>query len=254
MKTGNDIWRGRNPYIWGGLCLLIVGAALVLTAIIVLGFLVWLTALGICLLIISFIMLALARTVPDVPPQISLLLMETGSDNIAAIIEELGINSRPVYLPAALSGGKPRALIPLHSGSPLPEIKTSLPQRLIVRYGAGPDDVGLLMTTAGTAAASMLDDSTGTSEGELEAALNSLIRGRLGAADRVRVTGTGPAVTVVVHGSRIENNGTRLRQSLDSSLASVVASVVAEALEKAVIVSGEQHHGRRCTIELRVAG
>ena len=180
--------------------------------------------------------------------------METGSDNIAAIIEELGINSRPVYLPSALSGGKSRALIPLHSGSPLPEIKTSLPQRLIVRYGTEPDDVGLLMTTAGTAASSMLDGSTGTSEGELETALNALIRGRLGAADRVRVTGTGPAVTVEVYGSHIENNGTRPLRSLDSSLASVIASVVAEAFEKAVIVTGEQRHGRKRTIELRVAG
>lgn len=53
--------------------------------------------------------------------------METGSDNIDAIVEELGINSRPVYLPSSLSGGKSRILIPLRSDSLLPEIKTSLP-------------------------------------------------------------------------------------------------------------------------------
>ena len=64
MKTGNEIWRDRNPYIWVGLCLLIVGVALVLMATLVLGFLVWLAALGICLLILSFIMLALAEDSP----------------------------------------------------------------------------------------------------------------------------------------------------------------------------------------------
>jgi len=253
VKNGKRILSGRNPYIWVGLCLLVVGVTLVLTAIFVLGMLTWLTALGISLLIISFIMIALSRTVPDVPPEVSLLLMEAGSDNISAIVEELGINSKPVYIPASMAGGKTRALIPLRSDLPIPEIKTSLPQRLIVRYGPEPDDVGLLMTTAGTAATGILEGSPGTSEGELEAALTSLIQGRLGAADRIQVAVRDLEVMVVVHGSRIGGNGAGSLRGLDSSLASVVASVVAEAFEKPVIVNGEEHRGRRCNIELRVA-
>lgn len=68
MKTRNEISSGRNPYIWAGLFLLMGGTVLVLTAIFVLGFLVWLIALGISLLIISFIILALSKAAPDVPP------------------------------------------------------------------------------------------------------------------------------------------------------------------------------------------
>lgn len=250
--TGNRFRSGRNPYTWVGLCLLIVGAALGLTAFFVLGFVVWLTALGIALLIISFILLALARTIPDIPPEVSLLLMETGADNIAAVVEELGIDSKPVYLPSSVTGGRSRALIPLHSNPSVPQIKTSLPQRLIARYGPDPDDIGLLVTTAGTAATGMLEKKPGASAGELESALTFLVRGRLGAADRVRVANANPELTVVVYGSRIENNGAWSHQCLDSSLASVVASVAAEAFDKPVTVTGEQRHGKRYTIGLRV--
>ncbi len=63
--------------------------------------LVWLTALGICMLIISFILLALGRTIPKLPPEVCTLLLETGIDNMATIVEELGIRTKAVYLPSS---------------------------------------------------------------------------------------------------------------------------------------------------------
>ena len=236
------------------MALLVVGAAVAVIGFLVLSAMVWVTALGIALLIISFLLLALARALPDVPPEVSLLLMETGADNIAAVVEELGINSRPVYLPSRIAGGRSRALIPLHSNASVPDIRTPLPQRLIVRYGPGADDIGLMVTTAGTAATGMLEAAPGRTAGELQAALTGLIRGRLGAADGVGVELASGEVTVEVYQPRIQNGTGWSHRCLDSSLASVVASVAAEAFDRPVTVTGERQLGKRYTIDLRVEG
>lgn len=59
----------------------------------------WLTALGIYMLILAAILLVLGRTIPKLSLEVSSLLLETGIDNIAAIIEELGNKIKAVYLP-----------------------------------------------------------------------------------------------------------------------------------------------------------
>jgi len=240
----------RNAYTWTGLGLLVAGAIVVLASMLVLSSLVWLTALGIAMLIIAFILLALARTISRVTPEVGMLLLETGIDNIATVVEELGIRSKPVYLPSSLTGGRPQALIPLHSNPSLPKITSALPRRFIVRYGTGPDDVGLLITTAGTVAADMLESTPSPSATQLESSLASLMVGKLGAADRVRVYVVEPGFRVEIHALRIQSTGTWTHQCLDSSLASVVASVAAEAWNKPFIVAREGQHGRTYTVEI----
>ncbi|MFQ6122861.1 MAG: hypothetical protein ACE5LA_07390, partial [Dehalococcoidales bacterium] len=59
----------KNPYTRVGLVLLIGGSLLALSAYFVF-FVIWLTALGICMLILSFILLALGRTIPKLPPEV----------------------------------------------------------------------------------------------------------------------------------------------------------------------------------------
>jgi len=76
-----------------------------------------------------------------------MLLLETSIGNIATVVEELGIKSKHVYLSSSLTGDRPEALIPLHSNPLLPKITRALSRHFIVRYGSGPDDVGLLVTT-----------------------------------------------------------------------------------------------------------
>jgi hypothetical protein len=240
----------RNTYIWTGLGLLIVGVILVLASVLILSSLVWLTALGIATLIMAFILLALARTIPRVTPEVGMLLLEAGIDNIATIVEELGVRSKPIYLPSSLTGGRPQALIPLHSNPSLPKITSALPRRFIVRYGAGPDDVGLLVTTAGTVAAGMLESTPAPSLTQLESALTSLFVGRLGAADGVRVYAIEPHLRVEIRAPRIQGVDTRAHQCLDSSLASVVASIAAETWNKPFVVAEEEQSGRTYTVEI----
>ncbi len=251
MQENRDRVRtDRNTYIWTGLGLLIVGVILVLVSVLILSSLVWLTALGIATLIMAFILLALARTIPRVTPEVSMLLLETGIDNIATIVEELGIRSKPIYLPSSLTGGRPQALIPLHSNPSLPKITGALPRRFIVRYGAGPDDVGLLVTTAGTVAAGMLESTPAPSPVPLESALTSLFVGRLGAADGIRVYAIEPGLRVEIRAPRIQGVDTWTHQCLDSSLASVVASIAAEAWNKPFVVAKEEQRGRTYTVEI----
>jgi hypothetical protein len=206
------------------------------------------------MLILSFIFLALGRTIPKLSPEVSSLLLETGISNIATLIEELGIRSKAIYLPSSLTNGKAQALIPLHGNPSPPTIKEALPQRLIVRYGTNPDDIGLLVTTTGTAAVSMLEVRPGPTSAELESALTSLFTGLLGVADRTRVVTSANQIKIDIYNPRIENKTTWSHECLGSSLASIVASVAAEAWNKPVTIKQEEHHRGRYSIELEVLG
>ena len=241
----------KNPYTWAGLGLLVAGSLVSLSSYFIL-LLTWLTALGISMLILSFIFLALGRTIPKLPPEVSTLLLETGIDNIATIVEELGIRAKAIYLPSSLTSGRPQALIPLHSNPSPPTITKALPQRLIVRYGASPDDVGLLVSTTGTTAVGMLESRPGPTSAELESALTSLFRGILGVADGARVIYRENHIGVEIYNPRIENKPTWFHQCLGGPLASVVASVAAEAWDRPVTINQEEHHKGKCSIELEV--
>lgn len=105
----------RNPYSLAGLVSALTGALLIFLGQFVV-LINWVVALGIILLIMAFIFAVLGRTVPKLPPAYSRLLLETGLSNISSLVEELGIITRAVYLPVHITGGRPRALIPLHDG------------------------------------------------------------------------------------------------------------------------------------------
>jgi len=243
----------KNPYIWSALGLLVAGSLVSLLSYFIL-LLTWLTALGISMLILSFIFFALGRTIPRLTPEVSTLLFETGIDNIAAIVEELGIKSKAIYLPSSLTSGRSQALIPLHSNSSPPTITKALPQRLIVRYGASPDDVGLLVTTIGTTVVSMLESRPGPTPEELESALISLFRGILGVADGVGVIYHENHIGVEIYNPHIESKATWFHQCLGGPLASVVASVAAEAWNRPVTIYQEETRKGKCSIELEVLG
>lgn len=243
----------KNPYTWAGLGLLIAGSLVSLSAYFIF-LLTWLTALGICMLILSLILLALGRTIPKLPPEVCGLLLETGIDNMASIVEELGIRTKAVYLPSSLNSGRPQALIPLHSNPSLPHINKALPHRLIARYGAGPDDIGLLLSTIGSTAVGLLESRPGPTSVELESALTSLFTGILGVADRTRVVCNENHIKVEIHNPRIENKDTWSHQCLGGPLASVVAAVAAEAWDKPVTIKQEEHHRGKYSIELEVTG
>ncbi|MFC2002711.1 hypothetical protein ACFLV4_02020 [Chloroflexota bacterium] len=241
----------RNPYIWAGLSLLVAGSMACFSAYFIFD-LTWITALGISLLILSFILLALGRTIPNLSPEVCVLLLETGITSIAAVIEELGVRSRAIYLPSSLTRHRPQALIPLRSNLLLPRIAKSLPQRLIVQYGDDPDDTGLLVTTVGTTAVGMLESIPSPSSSELESALTYLFRVTLGIADGTTIITRDNHISAVIHNPRFENKATWSHQCLGSPMASIVASVIAEAWDKPITIKQEEQHKRKYHIELEV--
>lgn len=243
----------KNAYTWIGLTLLITGLFVSLSSYLILN-IIWLTALGISMLILSLILLALGRTIPRLSPEFSALLLETSIDNIDAMVEELGIRTRGIYLPSSLTSGRPRALVPLHS-SPVSFPQTeNLSQRLIVRYGANPDDIGLLFTTVGTAAVSMLESTPGPNAHDMESALTSLLTGKLGIADGARVFCNGNHIRAEIRNPMIEHKNNWSYQCLGSPLASIVATVGAEAWKRPVRIEKEDLDRKQCSIDLELLG
>lgn len=243
--------QNKNPYTWAGLGLLVAGILVSPSAYFFLQ-LTWLTALGICMLILAFISLSLGRTIPKISPEVSSLFLETGIDNIATIVEELGIKAKAIYLPSSLTSGRPQALIPLHSNPVLPAITRALPQRFIVRYGASPDDIGLLLSTIGSTAVGMLESRPDPTPTDVESALTSLFSGILGVADRTSVTCQENLIKVEIQNPRIENITTWSHYCLGGPLGSVAASLVAETWNKPVTIKQEEHQKGKYSIELEV--
>jgi hypothetical protein len=241
----------RNSYTWAGLSLLIASGMISVPAYLIFHS-IWLTALGICMLILSFILIALGRAIPKLPPEVCDILLETGIDNIATLIEELGIKSRAIYLPSSLARNRPQAFIPLHSNGAHPEITKALPQRLIARYGASPEDIGLLVSTIGSTAVGMLESKPGATPDELESALTSLFTGRLGIADGTRVLCHNNHISVEINKPRLENGASWSHQCLGGPLATLVASVAAEAWNKPMTISQERQINGKYSVELEV--
>ena len=243
----------RNSYTWTGLGLLVGGIGL-LSASYFIFHVSWLAALGICLIIMSFILLALRKAIPDIPPEVCSLLLETGVDNIATLIEELGIRTKAIYIPSSLSNKYPHAFIPLHSNGSTPQITSALPQRLIARYGSDPEDIGLLISTIGSAATGMLERKPGATSNELESALTSLFTGRLGIAEGTRVTYQNNHIEIEINKPRLETEVDLSHQCLGGPLATIAASVAAESWDKPMQIALEEQRKGKYYIELEVLG
>lgn len=119
-------------------------------------------ALGISLVILGAVCLVLGKTRPKIPLELSSLLVQTGVENLNSLLEELGLKSKGVYLPSSLTGGKPRVIIPLHSSPQFPQISEPLTQRLIVSYRRELEDIGIMVTTAGSNIINMLETKPGS--------------------------------------------------------------------------------------------
>ena len=101
--------RYANVYSYLAIVLLISGAAFAPISYLLLDS-IPLTALAGSMLILGAVCLSLARSIPKVSPETGRMFLETGMENIAALVEELGLRSKAVYLPSSLaSDGRPQA-------------------------------------------------------------------------------------------------------------------------------------------------
>lgn len=252
MSTNNRAAGKTTPYSTFqmlGAILLIAGSLLAATSYFILRY-TPLTALGLSTVILAAVSFALGKGQPKIPPEISSMLLDSGLENTAAIMEELGIGSKAVYLPSGMAGGKPRALLPLSSSAQPGAAIPRLPNRLIVRYGQGTEEMGLLVNTLGSAVVDRFGPEN-LHGGDVEGALSSVLTGATDLADSVKAVQAGELITVEVMNPRIEHENLKIFDNIGSPLASVVASVISEATGGPVTINGESRSGKKLLIELR---
>ncbi len=241
-----------NSFTLLGVCLALAGVSLSVIAHFILQS-TSLIALGLSTIILGSVSLSLGRGQPKIPPEASAILLQSGVENISAIIEELGLKSKAIYLPSSMTTGKPKALVPLHSNPHPPKLgNIVLPQRLIVKHGSEAEDIGLLVTTPGSVIEGLVTVKADSTEGDLEAAISLVLSSTVNLADSVRVTMEEGRIKVEISNPRLEYRKMWVYESLGSPLASIVASVVAEALDKPVTVESEQNRRAKHVIELKL--
>ncbi len=211
-----------------------------------------LTALALAAILLGATSMLLARSLPGIPPQVAEVLLQTGLENVARLLEEIGLDTKAIYLPSRLSGGKPRAMIPLDGGKAWPGLIRPVQDRLIVDFGPQPEDVGILVTTPGTAVVHMAPAAPAGTSAELEAGLARVMVGVLDVATRVEVAQENGAVRVTLDGLRLSHPDMWIYRSLGTPLASVAATLVAEGLDRPVMIQSEDRRGDRMTIWLDV--
>jgi hypothetical protein len=211
-----------------------------------------LTALALSAVLMGTIALLLDKSLPEVPLRAAQLLLESGFANLSGLLEETGVGASAVYLPSTLTEGQPRALIPLSSRAQRPTISQITSQRLIVEFGPHPDDIGLLVSTPGGGALSLLDERVGSTSAELESALTKLLVGAFDIASTVQVNQENGLVTVRVGGVWLSTGDLWVYKVLGTPVASIAAAVVAEGRKAPVVVESEARTKDVVTVRLAV--
>ena len=88
-----------------------------------------LAAVGMSIVVIGFTCIALANMRPYISPEAYQLILKTGLENTAALLEELRIRSKTIYLPSTIRDEHPQVLIPLVEGEDIQWIKEKIPGR-----------------------------------------------------------------------------------------------------------------------------
>lgn len=213
-----------------------------------------LASLALSAVLLGTIALLLNRSLPEISPRAAQALLESGLANLASLLEETGVSVKALYLPSTLTGGRPRALIPLSSDGQKHTVSHISAQRLIVEFGPRPEDVGLLVSTPGSSAFSFLDEPVGPGSSELETALTRLLVGVFDIASTVQVSQENGVVRVRVGGIRLHSGDLWVHGILGTPVASVAATVVAEGLKAPIVVDSEERRGNTLDIRLEVAG
>lgn len=245
------MWLKNNPYRLLGI---ILASAGILTAPVFYFFVgsIPLTAGSISTVILGSTCLALADASPRISPQASQMLLRTGMENTASLLEELGINSRAIYLPSHLRNGHAQALVPLTETKTITDIREKLSGRLLVRYGPDVTDMALAVSTAGTLNLEILQNKPGPTADEIESALNYILTGVLNIARGVNVSLSESQIEIRINRASLGQENVWYYRCLGSPIGSIAAAVASEALDKPVRIKQETSHKKMHTVELEV--
>jgi len=211
-----------------------------------------LAAAAISAVILGCTCLVLGFSRADISPETSRILLQTGIENTSALLEELGISNKAIYIPSKMRDGKAQALIPLDDHVEPLLIRDRLPGRLIVRFGQNPGQMAIAVTTNGSLALKLLKNPPGPSTAEIETALNTILVGTMDLATRAGLNSIDTRYIVEVSGVKTAGEQNSYYNSLGSPVASIAATVTSEALNKPVRILAEKTQGNTLKIELEV--
>ena len=245
--------RYNNVYLYLAVALMTMGVVFCILFY-VLFYSVPLIAAGASMLILGLVCFALSRSLPSISPETGAMLLEAGAENINSLIEELGLRVKAIYLPSSrTSSGRPQALLPISSKIDLHDLDRRLPQRLIVKFGPEDKNIGLLVSTPGTASAALLTLEAVSGRESIEASLTQLLVGVLDAVNSVSVQQPNDAeFNVSISNCRLNHSNALMYHWIGTPIASIVASVVAESLDRPVTIIEERQNKRHVTISLGV--
>lgn len=242
----------KNRYAWLGFALGISGAILAPIFYFLVDS-VPLTALGISAIIIGLVSAALGSTRPGISPEACQMMLRTGVENIAILLEELGLRAKAIYMPSSADGGHPRALIPLNENdTAIKAARHAVGNRLIARHGPNPEDMCLSVVTPGAVSLESLELRPTDDPPQIESALNNLLVGTLDLASSVSVRLAADRVQVEIAGPRLRYQNVWFYRCLGSPLASIAATVVSEVLKKPVRISAEEETRKGIKVEIEV--
>lgn len=243
----------NNPYRILGMGLILAGAVFAPVAYFLINS-VPLTAIALSSVMIGFTSIALAASRPQISPEAAQMILETGVENTAALLEELGLSGKAIYLPSAMRIGNAQALIPLNGDIDVLRIKDKIPRRLIVHWGENPEDMAIAVTAPGGVGFDRRDIKAGPTSSEIEQAVTYVLTGLLDLADSVEVRLDGNLVTIEVVGPKLHYENVWYYRCLGSPIASIVASIVCDGIVKPVRIIEENHRQHKSTIRLEVLG
>ena len=240
-----------NPYRLLGVILAVIGAILAPVFYFVVNA-IPLAAVALSAIIVGLTCVFIANARPYLSPEACQILLKAGMENTAALLEELGIRNKAIYLPSKMRDGHPQALIPLAGEGSTKNIRDKLPGRLIVRYGPDAKDIAIAVTTPGSINLEMLDNIPGPTETEIESAITYILTGVLDIADGVKVSVTDSRINVDVRKAKMGYEEIWYYQCLGSPLASIAAAISSEALNRPVRVMEEHYDKGNDKITLEV--
>ncbi len=241
----------NRPYLILGWVLCLAGAGLAPLFLILLES-TPLAGIVFSMLIIGAASIGLSYARANLSPEICQIMLNSGQINVSALIEELGLRAKALYLPSSMRSGDSQALIPLKPIAHASELTRVIPKRLIVQYGEKAENLALSVAAPGGTVFASWGDVSGMPVNDIEAAVTSVICGYLDIADNVSVSVELPLIQVMVVHPQFREEDTAYQRCLGSPIAAIIASIASESLGAPVMVQAEKHQGGNQRITIQV--
>jgi hypothetical protein len=223
-------------------------------------------ALGLGALLLGVIILTLPEPTTSKIDRLIILSSLPSLQDIDALIEDLDIESRGIYIPVSGFGAVPKVLLPIKESIPpiLPPVRLTRSRRIFLTLGRNQNERGILLNPPGGEIVRALEnllqvdlstmnlDEFGTRLGFGFEALNISTRA-------VEVQVDGAAVRVSVQSistanleERLRSEASRLVAQIGSPIASAIAAAISKVTGKHVRINNSNLDGARLTVALEV--